>query len=225
MLRVGAMTAGCDLVIPCRDEAAALPEVLAAVPPQLHVIVVDNGSTDDTAAVARRCGARVVTEARAGYGAAVHAGVVAATAPLVAVMDGDGSMDPAELLPMVTEVQMGHATMSVGRRRPVGTGVWPWHARLGNTLVLAWLRRRTGLSVHDIAPMRVCAREALLALRVADRRFGYPVELLVKAQRAGWVIREHDVTYSARAAGTKSKISGSMSGTIRTARDFAKVLP
>ncbi len=219
------MTARCDLVLPCRDEAAALPAVLRAVPPGLHVIVVDNGSVDGTADVARAYGAQVVREATAGYGAAVHAGVANASAALVAVMDADGSMDPAELLPMIAEVEAGVATMSVGRRRPVSSGVWPWHARLGNRAVLAWLRRRTGVSIHDIAPMRVCGREDLLALEVADRRFGYPVELLVKAQRAGWVLREHDISYRPRAEGTTSKVSGSWRGSVRTARDFAKVLP
>lgn len=219
------MSARCDLVIPCRDEAAALPALLAAVPRDLSVIVVDNGSRDGTADVARRLGARVVVESRAGYGAAVHAGVEAATAPLVAVMDGDGSMDPAELLPMIVEVETGAATMSVGRRRPVGARAWPWHARLGNQVVLAWLRRRTGLRVHDVAPMRVCGREALLALGVLDRRFGYPVELLVRAQRAGWMVCEHDISYRPRAAGTSSKVSGSLSGSLKTARDFARVLP
>jgi glycosyltransferase involved in cell wall biosynthesis len=219
------VTARCDLVLPCRDEAAALPAVLRAVPPGLHVIVVDNGSVDGTADVARAYGAQVVREPTAGYGAAVHAGVANASAALVAVMDGDGSMDPAELLPMIAEVEAGLVTMSVGRRRPVSSGVWPWHARLGNRAVLAWLRLRTGLSLHDIAPMRVCGREDLLALEVADRCFGYPVELLVKAQRAGWVLREHDISYRPRAEGTSSKVSGSWRGSVRTARDFAKVLP
>ncbi len=223
--RVDNVTARCDLVIPCRDEAAALPALLSAVPAGLHVIVVDNGSRDGTADVASRCGATVVEESRPGYGAAVQAGVEAATAPLVAVMDGDGSMDPAELVAMIEDVGSGAATMSVGRRRPVSLGAWPWHARLGNLLVLAWLRRRTGLAVHDIAPMRVCGREDLLGLDLVDRRFGYPVELLVKAQRAGWVVRERDISYRPRAAGTTSKVSGSVSGSLKTARDFARMLP
>lgn len=218
------MTTHCDLVLPCRNEAAALPLVLAAVPSGVHAIVVDNGSSDGTADVASRLGATVVRERRPGYGAAVHAGVTAATAPLVAVMDGDGSMDPTELQPMIAEVVAGATTMAVGRRRPVSSRIWPWHARLGNALVLSWLRRRTGLPVHDIAPMRVCGRQALLDLAVEDRRFGYPVELLIKAQAAGWVLTEHDISYRPRAAGTTSKVSGSVSGTLRTALDFAKVL-
>lgn len=219
------MDLDCDLVIPCRDEAAALPGVLARVPAGMGVVVVDNGSSDGTADVARALGARVVEESRPGYGAAVHAGVEAARATYVAVLDGDGSMDPAELLVLLEEVRSGRSTMACGRRRPAARGVWPWHARAGNVLVLAWLRRRTGLPVHDIAPVRVCRRADLLALGVRDRRFGYPVELLVRAQAAGWVLGEHDIAYHPRAAGTRSKVSGSVTGTLRTARDFARVLP
>jgi glycosyltransferase involved in cell wall biosynthesis len=191
----------------------------------LAVIVVDNGSTDETAAVARRGGAIVVSEEAAGYGAAVHAGIEAATAPLVAVMDGDGSMDPGDLVAMIDDVATGRATMAVGRRRPTRPGVWPWHARLGNRIVLARLRRRTGLCLHDIAAMRVCGRQDLLSLAVEDRRFGYPLELLVKSQRAGWVLTEHDIGYGPRATGTRSKVSGSLTGSWKAARDFARVLP
>ena len=134
-------------------------------------------------------------------------------------------MDPRELLPLLEEVRSGRATMACGRRRPAARAVWPWHARVGNAVVLAWLRRRTGLAVHDIAPVRVCRREDLLALGVRDRRFGYPVELLVRAQDAGWLLSEHDVAYHPRAVGTRSKVSGSLRGSLRAARDFAKVLP
>ena len=187
--------------------------LLPTVPDAFAVIVVDNGSTDDTAEVARSLGARVVREDRPGYGAAVHAGVLAATADYLAVMDGDGSFDPVDLLALLDEVRAGRADMATGRRRPVARGVWPWHARAGNVAVLWWLRRRTGLPVHDIAPMRVCRRADLLALDVEDRRFGYPVELLQKAKHAGWRITEHDVAYHPRAEGTRSKVSGSVRGT------------
>jgi glycosyltransferase involved in cell wall biosynthesis len=214
----------CDLVLPCRDEAAALPGVIASVPDGFRVVVVDNGSRDGTADVARSLGALVVHEPTPGYGAAVHAGVVAATGEYVAILDGDGSMDPRDLLPLLDDVRSGRATMACGRRRPATRGVWPWHARAGNAAVLAWLRHRTGLAVHDIAPARVCRRSDLLALGVEDRRFGYPVELLVRAQRAGWVLTEHDISYRPRAAGTRSKVSGSVKGTLRAGRDFARVV-
>src|SRR5512143_2344742 len=180
------MPAACDLVLPCQDEGPALRALLPSIPDTLTVIVVDNGSTDDTADVARLLGAHVVREPRAGYGAAVHAGVQAATADYLAVMDGDGSFDPRDLLPLLQEGREGRADMAPGRRRPVRRGAGPWHARVGSMAVLWWLRRRTGLPVRDIAPMRVCRRADLVALDVQDRRFGYPVELLQKAQRAGW---------------------------------------
>lgn len=214
----------CDLVLPCRDEGPALRDLLPRIPSTFAVIVVDNGSRDDTAAVARDLGARVVTEPTPGYGAAVHAGIEAATADYVAVMDGDGSFDPDELTALLDEVVAGRADMAVGRRRPVRRGVWPWHARVGNALIVAWLRRRIALQAHDIAPMRVCRRRALLDLGLRDRRFGYPVELLQAVTRAGWVMSEHDVAYHPRAVGTRSKVSGSLVGTLRTARDFHKVL-
>jgi glycosyltransferase involved in cell wall biosynthesis len=214
----------CELILPCRDEAPALRALLPRIPDGYAVLVVDNGSTDGTAEVAASLGARVVSEPSAGYGAAVHTGLLAATADLVAVMDGDGSFDPEELRPLVAAVAAGRADLAVGRRRPVAAGVWPWHARLGNALVLAWLRRRIGLAVHDIAPVRVARRVDLLALDVRDRRFGYPVELLQKATAVGWTVVEHDVRYHPRTAGTRSKVSGSARGTARAARDFWRVL-
>ncbi|HWJ10633.1 MAG TPA: glycosyltransferase [Nocardioides sp.] len=214
----------CDLVLPCRDEAAALPALLARVPAGFTVIVADNGSRDGTADVARLHGARVVAEAEPGYGAAIAAGLAAATADYVAFMDGDGSFDPADLVALLAEVRAGRADLAVGRRRPVRRGVWPWHARMGNALVVAWLRHRIDFPAHDIAPLRVCRRDALVALDVRDRRFGYPVELMLKATRAGWRVHEQPVAYHPRAAGTRSKVSGSVRGTARAARDFYRVL-
>lgn len=215
----------CDLVVPCRDEAASLVGLLPRVPADFRVIVVDNGSRDGTADVARRLGALVVAEPVPGYGSAVHAGLEAATAEYVAVMDGDSSTDPLDLLPLLADVRAGRADLAVGRRVPVGRGVWPWHARAGNALVVGWLRRRHGFPVRDIAPVRVTRRQAMLDLGVEDRRFGYPVELMHRATVAGWRIVERDVPYHPRAAGTRSKVSGSVRGTVRTARDFWRVLP
>ncbi|MGK2879992.1 MAG: glycosyltransferase family 2 protein [Mycobacterium sp.] len=213
-----------DLILPCLDEGPALAGLLPALPPGLQVIVVDNGSSDDTAQVARDHGALVVHEPRRGYGAAVHAGLLAATARYVVVMDGDGSIDPGEIVPLLAHLRFDSVDLVLGRRVPVRRGLVPWHARLGNRLVLAVLRRRTRLAVHDLGPVRASRRDMVLELGVKDRGMGYPLELLDKASRAGWRISEVDVRYLPRAAGTHSKVSGSMRGTLRTGRDFWRVL-
>src|SRR5689334_21040304 len=101
----------CDLVLPCRDEARALEALLPRVPAPWRVIVVDNGSRDGTADVARSLGATVVDEPQAGYGAAVHTGMEASTAEFVGVMDGDGSFDPDDLAPLLEAVRDGRADL------------------------------------------------------------------------------------------------------------------
>lgn len=210
------------VVLPCLNEADSLPSVLAAIPAGYRALVVDNNSTDGTAEVARRHGADVVSEARPGYGSAVHAGVVAARTPIVAVLDGDGSLDPRDLPRLVAELERG-ADMVTGRRRPVRGLKWPWHARLGTAAVCWRLRTRHRLPVHDIAPMRVVNRDALLTLGVTDRRSGYPLELLVRAAAAGWRVVEVDVDYGPRTGG-KSKVSGSVRGSFTAAVDFWKAI-
>ena len=210
------------VVLPCLNEEESLPVVLAAIPVGYRALVVDNNSTDDTAGVAGRHGAEVVCEPRPGYGSAVHAGVVAATTPVGAVIDADGSMDPGDVPRLVAALEQG-ADLVIGRRRPVPGLHWPWVARVG-TAVMSWrLRTRHGLPVHDIAPMRVARREALLNLGVVDRRSGYPLELLVRAAAAGWQVVELDVSYGPRTGG-KSKVSGSLRGSITAILDFWRVI-
>jgi glycosyltransferase involved in cell wall biosynthesis len=210
-----------DVVLPCLDEAAALPVVLQNLPPGYRAIVVDNGSTDGSPEIAASLGAKVIHEPRKGYGAAIHTGLEYSTSDLVCFMDADASLDPAEL-PRLVEATSS-ADLVVGKRIPVESGVWPWHARAGNAVLAAILRRR-GLPVTDIAPMRVAHRAKLLDLGVQDRAFGYPLELLVKAAQSRWRVVELDVTYRERAKGTKSKVSGSVRGTLRAVRDMAGVL-
>lgn len=211
-----------DVVLPCLNEAEALPTVLDALPDGYRALVVDNGSSDDTVAVARAWGARVVVEPRRGYGAAVHSGLEHARSELVAVIDADGSLDPAALPELARIVSSGSADLAVGRRCSVDRQLVPWHARAGNAALAALLRRR-GVPVRDIAPIRVARREQLLGLGITDRGFGYPLELLLRAAAAGWVVREVDVTYRPRAGG-RSKVSGSLIGTVRAVRDMATVV-
>jgi glycosyltransferase involved in cell wall biosynthesis len=215
-----------DVVLPCRDEAAALPGLLARMPAGYRPIVVDNGSTDGSAAVARAHGAEVISVAQPGYGAAVHAGVLAADPDdgVVCVMDADGSFDPAQLPRLADPVRRGTAELGTGRRRPAAPGVWPLHARVANAVLARRLRRTTGLDVHDIGPIRAVRRDDLLALGLRDRRFGYPLELLIAAGRAGWRVVEVDVDYHPRAAGTRSKVTGTVLGTVRAVRDMSAVL-
>jgi len=215
---------GVTVVLPCLDEAAALPGVLGAIPDGWDVLVVDNGSRDGSPEVARRLGARVVHEPVRGYGAAVHAGIEAARGGVVAVIDCDGSLDPAELVGPVALVLESRADMVCGRRRLVQSRSWPWHARAGN-IVLAWMiRMSSGIAVHDIAPVRVARREALLGLGLTDRRSGYPLETLLAAAQQGWRVIEVDLTYRRRTPGGRSKISGTVGGTLRVAADFGTVL-
>ncbi len=110
----------------------------------------------------------------------------------------------------------------LGRRSVQGKGAWPLHARIGNRVLAAELRRRVGVPVRDLGPMRAARREALLALPMSDRRFGYPLEMVVRAAEAGWRIRETDVPYYPRTG--KSKVTGTLGGTIRTVRDMRRVL-
>jgi glycosyltransferase involved in cell wall biosynthesis len=203
-----------DVVLPCLDEAAALPWVLDRMPTGYRAIVVDNGSTDGSADVARDHGAEVVHEARRGFGAACHAGLVAATSDIVCFMDADASLDPAEL-PKIADL-LKSADLALGRRRPVTPRAWPPHARLGNAVIA----RRFGL--HDIGPMRAAPRERLLGLGIEDRRSGYPLEMVVRAAHQGWRIREADVAYHPRTG--RSKVTGTVRGTLQAVRDMRRVL-
>jgi glycosyltransferase involved in cell wall biosynthesis len=211
-----------DLVLPCLNEAEALPVVLASIPDGIRPIVVDNGSTDGSADVARRLGAEVVTEPRRGFGAAAHAGLLAARAPLVAFCDADGSMDPGELPAMAALIGSGDADLVLARRRPATRGAWPWHGRLGNAVLARHLSRRTGVRLHDLGPLRVARRQALLGLDLRDRRSGYPLEMVLKASAAGWRIVERDGSYAPRIG--RSKVTGTVRGTLTAVRDMSRWL-
>jgi len=211
-----------DVVLPCLDEAAALPGVLSGLPPGYRAIVVDNGSRDGSAEVARRHGAVVVDEPRRGFGSACAAGIAAATADLVAICDADGSLDLADLPRVVHPVTDGHADLVLGRRVPTMRGAWPLHARLANRVLAGQIRRRAGAALTDLGPMRAARREALLALDVRDRRSGYPLETVLLAAARGWRIAEVDVPYFPRTG--RSKVTGTVRGTLTAVHDMRRVL-
>ncbi|HEY6695207.1 MAG TPA: glycosyltransferase family 2 protein [Solirubrobacteraceae bacterium] len=207
-----------DVILPVLDEREALPWVLARMPAGYEPIVVDNGSRDGSGALAERLGARIVREHARGFGAACFAGLLAAHADVVCFMDCDASLDPRDL-PLVAEpVAGGDADLVLGARRGAGAV----HARLANRALAFELRRRTGARLTDLGPMRAARREALLALGVRDRRFGWPLEMVLRAAGAGWTIREVPVGHHPRAG--RSKVTGTVRGTARAVRDMAAVL-
>jgi glycosyltransferase involved in cell wall biosynthesis len=210
-----------DVILPCLDEAEALPWVLSRMPAGYHPIVADNGSTDRSAEIARSYGAIVVSVPLRGFGAACHAGLLAATADVVCIMDADASFDPQQLPRVADPVTQGTADLVLGRRRPTSRAAWPRHARWANALLAKQLRLE-GIDLHDLGPMRAARREALLTLDLHDRRFGYPLQMVTAASAAGWRLAEVDVDYLAREG--RSKVTGTVRGTIKAALDMRAVL-
>ncbi|HEX3732169.1 MAG TPA: glycosyltransferase family 2 protein, partial [Mycobacteriales bacterium] len=211
-----------DVVFPCLNEVEALPWVLGRLPVGYRAIVVDNGSDDGSAQVAAQLGAKVVVEPRRGFGSAAHAGLVAAAADWVAFCDCDASMDPAQLPELAEPVLSGEFDLMLGRRRPTGWRSWPPHARLANKVLARRLRQLTGVPVHDLGPMRITSRNALLDLGLSDRRSGYPLEMFLKAARKGWRIGELPIRYTPRTGA--SKVTGTIRGTWHAVRDMSALL-
>jgi glycosyltransferase involved in cell wall biosynthesis len=213
--------ASVDLILPVLDEAEAIPWVLTRLPAGVRPIVVDNGSTDGSAAVAEKHGGLVVSEPTRGFGAACYAGLRAATADVVAFMDCDASLDPTDLPRLVDVVGRGDADLVVGAR-VAERGAWPFHARMANRYLARRVSRRFGLRLTDLGPMRAARRQPLVALELQDRRSGWPLEMVLRAAQAGWRIREVPVPYLARTG--RSKVTGTVRGTARAIRDQRALL-
>lgn len=209
-----------QVILPVLNERDAIGEVLGAMPDGYEPLVVDNNSADGSGDLARRLGASVVRETRPGFGAACWRGLVSAQTEIVCFMDCDGSLDPRELDRVAHPVREGGADLVLGARDPE-RGAWPLHARLMNrALALAISHRVDG--VTDIGPMRAAKREGLLELGLRDRRFGWPLEMVLRASEEGWRIEEVPVTYMARSG--RSKVTGTLRGTVRTIYDMAKAM-
>jgi len=204
------------VVIPALDEEEAIGKVLGEIPPVVEeVIVVDNGSRDRTAEVARAAGARVVQEPRRGYGSACLAGIAAASgADILVFLDGDHSDHPAELADVVAPILEGRADLVIGSRRlgRSARGARPWHAVVGTRACVGLMNRLTGSRATDLGPFRAITAEALRRLDMSDPDYGWTVEMQVKAARRGLRVVEVPVDYRPRIG--RSKVSGTLRGTI-----------
>ena len=210
-----------DVILPVLDEAAAIPWVLRRMPAGYRPIVVDNGSTDRSGELAAALGALVVTEPRRGFGAACFAGLEASTDAIVCFMDCDGSLDPAELPAVAGPVAVRDADLVLGERVP-RRGSWALHARLANRALALEVCRRTGSRLRDLGPMRAPPRAGLLELGLMDRRSGWPLEMVLRAAASGWRITGVPVAYLPRRG--RSKVTGTLAGTVRAMLDMGALL-
>jgi glycosyltransferase involved in cell wall biosynthesis len=217
-----------SVIIPALNEEESLPFVLDELPwPMLHqVIVVDNGSQDRTAEVAAARGAVVVREAQRGYGAACMAGVQAASeADILIFLDADGSFDATEIPLLAGPIQRGEAALVLGSRLAGRRerGAMPSHGIFGNWLVAMAISRLAGIPLTDLGPFRAITRETLERLRMEERTYGWPSEMIVKAVQHGVPIREVPVHYRRRRGG-QSKVSGTWRGTLGASYRILQVI-
>lgn len=206
------------VLIPALNEEESLPLVLRQLPSTVSIVVIDNGSTDNTAEVAKECGAHVVSEPQRGYGTAILAGIRAIeTAPpdIVVILDADHA-DRADLIGYLTEpIQAGHADFVLSNRTTYAddgaltrTQIW------GNALACTLMWASTGYRYQDMGPFRAIRWSALEAMQMRDPTWGWNVEMQMKAIQLGLRIREVPMPYRCRYAGA-SKISGNLKGAIR----------
>jgi glycosyltransferase involved in cell wall biosynthesis len=225
VFRILAMPSPIAFIIPALNEEAAIALMLdglraagdAAACAGADIVVVDNGSRDATAAVARKHGARVVSEPRRGYGQACLAGIaaLAAETEIIVFLDADGSDDPEDLSRLLDPVREGDADMAMGSRIAAAreSGAFMPQQAFGNWLATGLMRIFFGTRFTDLGPFRVIRREALKQLQMRDTNFGWTIEMQIKAHRSGLKIVEIPVNYRKRIAG-ESKISGTLLGTL-----------
>ena len=218
-----------SVVIPALNEENAIAKVIADIPKTVHtpdghigasvqeIIVVDNGSTDDTAAIAKQNGARIVDEPQRGYGSACLAGIAAlaeTTPDLVVFLDGDYSDYPTDMSRLLQPILEGSAALVIGARKAdnAQAALLP-QARFGNWLACLLIHRFFGVRYTDLGPFRAIRYAQLLDLNMQDKTFGWTVEMQLKAAKQSIPVCEVPVRYRKR-IGT-SKITGTLTGTLK----------
>ena len=215
---------GICVVMPALDEADALPAALGGRPAGVRVVVVDNGSTDTTATVARSLGVEVIDEPRRGFGAACWAGSrVTGADDVVVFVDADGTFAWDDILRVArTAAARGGLALSWRRRDLREHGAMPWHVAVANRALGWWCGRRAGVVLHDLGPLRAIRRRDLDRLGVRDRTYGWPLEMVLRAADADLPITEVPVRYRVRAG--RSKVTGRPLVTLRVATRMLGVL-
>ena len=209
-----------SVIIPTHNEAQAIARVLADLPSDLttDVIVVDSNSNDGTPEIAARMGARVVREARRGYGRACLTGLANANAPDVVVfLDGDYSDRPSELPILLSPIIESRADITLGSRlrERRSSGALPWHQAFGNRLAASLIRLLYGLDISDLGPFRAGRADVLHKLELEETTYGWAVEMILKGALRGFRVVEVPVSYYPRIG--KSKISGTLKGMVGAA--------
>jgi glycosyltransferase involved in cell wall biosynthesis len=197
------------VVMPALNEADALPAALRGRPDGVRVVVVDNGSTDGTAEVATALGAEVATEPVRGFGAACWRGVqTAADADIVVFMDADATLDWGDFTAVIGPILDGRADLVLGRRVRAlrAPNAMPWHVAAANAVLGMLCGLLAGVRLHDVGPYRAIRRQALLELGMRDRTYGWPLEMVLRAGRAGLRIVEVPTRYLERAG--SSEVTG-----------------
>ena len=206
-----------SVIIPALNEEDSIGYVLASIPLEkiAEIIVVDGGSTDNTVSIAEDAGALVIREPRRGYGRACATGVEHANGEILIFLDADGADDPAEIQVLAAPIQAGEADMVLGSRLAgeLETNAMPWQQFFGNRLSAWLIRLLYRIPVTDLSPFRAVRKSKLMDLGMTEMTYGWPTEMIVKAARQGWRMREIPVRYRSRYGGS-SKISGTLRGTV-----------
>ena len=206
-----------SVIIPALNEEESLGYVLTSIPREkiMEIIVVDGGSTDNTVNIARDAGARVIQEPRRGYGRACATGVEQAQGDILIFLDADGADNPTEIQALIDPIRAGEADMVLGSRLAgeIEADAMPWQQYFGNWLSALLIRLLYRLPLTDLSPYRGIKKSRLIELGMTEMTYGWPTEMIVKAARKGWKIKEIPANYRSRYGG-KSKISGTLRGTM-----------